>query len=379
MFQGILPSPSLVPAWALSEFRTPPFVGRQDELRQLLADADAPRAARCLITGPLGIGKTRLMVEVAEHTAGNTLFFYEGNAQLGGESDPALLNIPDTTRLLIFDDIDHVRLADWSSFQKILATRPRMSVFMTAEFEDQCDPTWGAVLRSGSEPTRIRLGPLSRRESEELAREVWGDDNDIEAGVERAGGNPFSLQFLANYDGKPLPGANDSLATILGPDGRPLKPEDADFKTVLLTARGISDALIDELAKRPELMHELSWRKFEELVAELYKREGFEVELTRASQDSGVDIYVFQRAPFGSFLTVVDCKRYRADRPVEVGLIEKLYGTVMAKDASVGVIATTSYFSKGAKAFQEDRKHRLGLQDFFSIHDMLKQARGDAR
>ncbi len=44
----------------------------------------------------------------------------------------------------------------------------------------------------------------------------------------------------------------------------------------------------------------------------------------------------------------------------------------MALDASVGVIATTSYFSKGARAFQAERPHRLGLQDFVSLKDMLR-------
>lgn len=136
----------------------------------------------------------------------------------------------------------------------------------------------------------------------------------------------------------------------------------------------MSDSLLAELARDPGLITALSPRQFEQFVAELYARSGFDVELTRSSKDGGVDIYAFQRAPFGSFLTIIDCKRYRADQPVGVGLVRALYGTVMARDASVGVIATTSYFTRGAHAFQEERKHRLGLQDFLSLKAMLSAA-----
>jgi restriction system protein len=164
--------------------------------------------------------------------------------------------------------------------------------------------------------------------------------------------------------------AGGEMKAILGPDGRPLQ-EAGGLRKVELSVREVNDALIAELAARPESIRQLSPRKFEELVAELYSRSGFTVELTQASWDGGVDIYAHQRAPFGSFLTVIDCKRYREDRPIGVGLVRSLHGVVMDTKASAGVIATTSYFTKGAKDFQQKWENRIGLQDFASLKRML--------
>ena len=135
--------------------------------------------------------------------------------------------------------------------------------------------------------------------------------------------------------------------------------------------RAVSDAFIRRVASRPEILLQLSPRAFEELMAELYERQGFSVELTPPSRDGGVDLYVVEHRSFGSLLTVVDCKRYAPNRPVGVGLVRQMLGTVEAKRASAGVIATTSMFTAGAKSFTEDFQFRLGLQDYAAIADVL--------
>jgi hypothetical protein len=172
-----------------------------------------------------------------------------------------------------------------------------------------------------------------------------------------------------------MPGQTDPnvLKTILGPDGRPLEPSQPAFAQVEASVQKTSDDLIAQLAKEPELMYELDPRQFEELIAELYHRQGFEVHLTHPSADSGVDMYAVQKAPFGSFLTAVECKRYGKDHLVGVSLVRQLLGTIMETNASTGVVATTSRFTRDARAFQEQQSHRIALQDFLSISDMLKR------
>jgi len=141
-----------------------------------------------------------------------------------------------------------------------------------------------------------------------------------------------------------------------------------------LRVKAVSEALITLLGTRPELMYDLRPRQFEELLAELYEREGFVVELTQETRDGGVDLYLVRHTAFGRLLTLVDAKRYRADRSVGVGAVRQLYGVVEAHRASTGVVATTSFFSRAAESFQEQVPFRLGLQDFRDLHAMLRDA-----
>ncbi len=146
----------------------------------------------------------------------------------------------------------------------------------------------------------------------------------------------------------------------------------ASLNTIDVKIQAVNNDLVEFLAHNPRLMYRLEPRQLEELVAELYARQGFTVELTPPSADGGVDLYVVQHTALGRRLTIVDCKRYREDRPVGVGIVRHLYGTVVDKDASAGVIATTSFFTRGAVEFQAKYPFRLGLQDFFDLERLLR-------
>src|SRR5262249_8447176 len=52
----------------------------------------------------------------------------------------------------------------------------------------------------------------------------------------------------------------------------------------------INEELIRELARHPERMQHLHPRKFEGLVAELFRAKGYDVELTPRTRDGGLDI-----------------------------------------------------------------------------------------
>ena len=108
-------------------------------------------------------------------------------------------------------------------------------------------------------------------------------------------------------------------------------------------------------------MYELSPRKFEELVAELYRRRGFKVTLTSSTGGKGVDVYVVRHDELGSSLSVVQAKRYRPDRKIGVSLVRELKGTVATTNASAGVLLTTSFFTKGAKALAAEYEYTLAF------------------
>jgi hypothetical protein len=134
----------------------------------------------------------------------------------------------------------------------------------------------------------------------------------------------------------------------------------------------INSELIRYLAEHPEKMREMDARKFEELVAELFKDKGYDVEVTPRSKDGGLDIRVFHRSDLGSFVTLVECKRYAETNKVEVGIVRQLYGVVSADNATSGLIATTSFFTAGAKSFQKRLGARLKLADFEELKAWLK-------
>jgi restriction system protein len=76
----------------------------------------------------------------------------------------------------------------------------------------------------------------------------------------------------------------------------------------------------------------------------------------------------------GTFLYIVECKRYAPDHPVGVGVIRQLYGVVQAERATAGILATTSFFTGGAKEFQRKIPSQLSLKDYIGIQAWLASA-----
>ena len=136
----------------------------------------------------------------------------------------------------------------------------------------------------------------------------------------------------------------------------------------------INDELLHDLSIKPDLMYQLSDRQFEEFVAELFSRQGYEVHLTPASKDGGKDLYVATRGDLGTLVFAVECKRYAPDRPVGVELVRQLYGVVEAERVTGGILATTSRFTRGAKEFQYTFRTRLSLRDYIDLQKILHKA-----
>jgi Restriction endonuclease len=162
-----------------------------------------------------------------------------------------------------------------------------------------------------------------------------------------------------------------SRGTFLDPDGRPISGREAD--AMELSARAVSADVLALLAVNPDLVHSLTPRQFEEVMAELFGKDGYDVTLTATSRDGGADLFVLDKRDIGSFLYVVECKKYRTDRPVGVGFVRQLFGVVQSKRATAGILATTSYFTRDAKAYQRELRYQLSLRDFASIRGWLRR------
>ena len=97
------------------------------------------------------------------------------------------------------------------------------------------------------------------------------------------------------------------------------------------------------LQKRFSDIYSLSPYRFEELIGDVFKQIGYEVEMTKKSRDGGVDLFLLSGE--GHRLGIVQCKRYRKDRKVDISLVSQLLGTQLAFDVGLAVLVTTSGFT----------------------------------
>src|SRR5260221_13610354 len=84
------------------------------------------------------------------------------------------------------------------------------------------------------------------------------------------------------------------------------------------------------LSKHISDVYTLPPRRFEELIAQIYKDLGYSVRMTQQSRDGGVDLVLMERCesqPGGNdSQTIVECKRYAEDRSITVGIVRQLLG-----------------------------------------------------
>jgi restriction system protein len=103
---------------------------------------------------------------------------------------------------------------------------------------------------------------------------------------------------------------------------------------------------IMELIQRdPDSTYQIDPRKWEELIAGAYDRQGFEVILTPQSGDRGRDV-IATRSDVGSIRIFDQVKRYKPGHVVTLEEVAAMVGTIdVARNVSKGVVTTTSKFA----------------------------------
>lgn len=92
---------------------------------------------------------------------------------------------------------------------------------------------------------------------------------------------------------------------------------------------------------------DLSWKEFEYLVGEAYRRKGYSVvENASYGPDDGIDLVLSKN----SEVTLVQCKNWKSGK-VGVSVVREHYGIVTAKSADKGIIVCSGEFSDEAKSF----------------------------
>jgi hypothetical protein len=142
-----------------------------------------------------------------------------------------------------------------------------------------------------------------------------------------------------------------------------------------LAIEEVSENLLRSLAKDPNLLYQITPRRFEEVVAKILEDQGFTVKLTPPQKDGGIDMFAECETSLGKLLTIVECKRYTPRNPVRVDLVRNLYGVLNINRATQALIATTSYFTSEARSLQELFKYQMSLKDFGDISEWLQRYR----
>jgi HJR/Mrr/RecB family endonuclease len=126
------------------------------------------------------------------------------------------------------------------------------------------------------------------------------------------------------------------------------------------------------IKKNPELLKTLDWRVFEEMLADILRRLKYEVQLTKATKDGGIDIIALRKDEnFGNHKYVLQAKRYKD--AVQVAPVRELLFLQEEQKATKSCLATTSTFTRGAWRMGELHKWRLELKDQNGIIEWINK------
>lgn len=104
--------------------------------------------------------------------------------------------------------------------------------------------------------------------------------------------------------------------------------------------------MVSLIERNASLLHQVPWRRLEELIAAAYKREGWdEVTITPRSRDGGRDVIAVRRGPCA--IRIIDqVKAYSPGHRVTANDVRALLG-VLSSDANVskGFLTTTAEFA----------------------------------
>jgi restriction system protein len=111
----------------------------------------------------------------------------------------------------------------------------------------------------------------------------------------------------------------------------------------------------------------MSWREFELLIAEAFRRKGYTVrDQGGQGPDGGIDLVVLK----GKERFLVQCKQWRALK-VGVTVVRELFGVMSAEGATGGFVVTSGTFTEDAREFAKGRN--IKLIDGPALQQLLEQ------
>ncbi len=115
----------------------------------------------------------------------------------------------------------------------------------------------------------------------------------------------------------------------------------------------------------------MSWREFELLLGEAFRRDGYRViETGGGGADGGVDLVLLRDGR----TTLVQCKHWKTYR-VGVQVVREMFGLMTHRQAGAGIVVTSGRFTDDARAFVSGKP--LTLVDGEALAMMLRRGVAD--
>ena len=199
------------------------------------------------------------------------------------------------------------------------------------------------------------------------------------AGVSLAPVFYLLLHFIAIREVPQSTGLNDLNTIVFGSLFRTL----SYFGQFILPAACLFGAAIsafDQFIRRnlhgkvatspgKEALSDMTWRQFEMLVGEFYRRQGYQVkELGGSGPDGGADLILKKD---GEKL-LVQCKQWKAYK-VGVKPVRELLGVMVDAGAAGGIVVTSGEFTQPARNFA--RNSNIQLVNGSELHTMIRGAK----
>ncbi|MCX4025233.1 restriction endonuclease [Endozoicomonas sp. SM1973] len=136
----------------------------------------------------------------------------------------------------------------------------------------------------------------------------------------------------------------------------------AVFELIIYLFRGRTSPI--KVRVKGKDIRKISWREFELLVAEAYRRKGYRAQVTEGSADDGIDVVLKK----GAQITLVQCKHWKNSK-VGVKPVRELLGVITAKRAHKGIFVTSGTYTRPAIEFAQ--ANDLTLLDGEGLQSLL--------
>lgn len=119
--------------------------------------------------------------------------------------------------------------------------------------------------------------------------------------------------------------------------------------------------LFEYFGRNPKKLYNLSPRKLEILVSEVFRNQGFQTELGPGRNDGGIDVKLYQKNDIDQITTLVQIKRYKDTLPIRLESVAALSAIVDDQNADKGLFVTTSRYLPQARSFAARQNQKLTL------------------
>jgi hypothetical protein len=137
---------------------------------------------------------------------------------------------------------------------------------------------------------------------------------------------------------------------------------------------GVDRKIMEGFLNKPETLYSADPRFFEELVATIFSSRGYDVRLTKRTSDGGRDIIAIGSPDQVHVKYLIECKRYKKERKINVAQVRQLFGVQQSERATKAILATTSGFTKPERKFASQHLWQLQLIDYTELLRFMRKS-----